>query len=255
MEKYFFYDGKKMSKEEVKKRLEKADENFSESSDQRLEPVFRLVEEGEILDVGCGVGGITKKISQKNIQVHGIDVLEASIEIAKEFNKTETNSFEIRDLMKNQFTPNSFDGIIFLETIEHVENPALFLKEFHRILRPNGFIILSTPNATSLKNILYAISYKNKNKQKKMIKEISHEPKNTGTHLEHIFNWDFPTLVRLLDKCGFDVVEHEFARSGPIIIPIFGKKIQIIKLNSKILNSLSTLKTTHVIKARKKSSI
>mgnify|MGYP005657427265 FL=1 len=78
---------------------------------------------------------------------------------------------------------------------------------------------------------------------------------NTGTHIEHIYNWDFPTLVRLLDRSGFDVVENEFARSGPIVIPILGKKVQIIKVNSKILNGFSSLKTTLIMKARKKPTI
>jgi ubiquinone biosynthesis O-methyltransferase len=254
MEEKFYYDGVKIAKDELGKTLKKDDEEFKKNPDQRLVPVFKMLEGKEILDVGCGVGEITKYVSEKNFNVHGIDVLEESIKIAKEFNNTKNTSFEVRDLIKQPFSQNSFDCVIFLETIEHVENPAEFLREFHKILRPEGCIILSTPNATSLKNIAYALSHRKNKKQKKIISEISNEQKNTGTQLEHIFNWDFPTLVRLLDKCGFDVVEHEFARSGPIIIPIFGKKVEIIKLNSKILNPFSTLKTTHVMKARKKKN-
>jgi len=249
----FVYDGEKISKEELQKRFKKGAEKFLKNPDQRLTPVLKMVEGEKILDVGCGVGEIAKYVSQKNFKVHGIDVLESSIRIAKEFNNSENTLFEVRDLLKEPFSQSCFDCVIFLETIEHVENPAEFLREFHRILRPDGCVILSTPNATSLKNILYALSHRKNEKQKKIINEISNEAKNTGTQLEHIFNWDFPTLVRLLDKCGFDVVDHVFARSGPIVIPIFGKKIEIIKLNSKILNCFSTLKTTYVIKARKKS--
>ena len=143
---------------------------------------------------------------------------------------------------------------MFLETIEHVENPALFLKEFHRILNPNGFLILSTPNATSLKNLFYAMSYRKEEKQKKIVKEIVVEPKKTGTQLEHIYNWDFPVLARLLDRCGFVCVENKFAGSGPISVPIFGKKVRIIGENSKVLRKFKPLMNTHVIKAKKRDS-
>ncbi len=85
-----------------------------------------------------------------------------------------------------------------------------------------------------------------------MIKKITSESENTGTQLKHIYNWDFPTLVRLLDRCGFDVIDNGFARSGPIIIPFFGKKIRIIGMNSRILNKFPSLKTTLVFKAKKR---
>ena len=253
MEKSFVYDGKNISREDLQKAFNKGEKEFSKNPDQRLLPVLRMLEGKEILDVGCANGGISKRIANMNFKVHGIDVLESSIRIAKEFNSTPNTSFEVRDLMKNHFEENSFDCVIFLETIEHVENPAQYLKEFHRILRPNGCVILSTPNATSLKNILYALSYRKKEKQKIIIKEIHMEPPSTGTQLEHIYNWDFPTLVRLLDRCGFDISDHAFGRSGPIIIPFFKKKIEIIKLNSKILKGWEPFMTTHIIKAKKRS--
>ncbi len=128
----------------------------------------------------------------------------------------------------------------------------MFFHEFHRILKERGHLIVSTPNATSLKNILYALSYKKKNKQKRVINEIGSEPKSTGTQLEHIYNWDFPTLVRLLYRCGFDVEDNSFARSGPIFITFLGKKRQIIKTNSKFLNKFPSLKTTLITKDRKR---
>ena len=56
----------------------------------------------------------------------------------------------------------------------------------------------------------------------------------------------------LLDKSGFEIVEHKFTRAGPIIIPILGRRVKIIGGDSKILNGFEPLKTTHVIKCKKK---
>jgi SAM-dependent methyltransferase len=246
----YTYDGKKFSKEELTNFLKKIRGNPG----SRTLKILKMLENKFILDVGCAEGILSKTMAQKGFQVTGIDVLENSIKIAKEFDIVSEVKFEIRDLLKEPFKEESFDCITFLETIEHVESPGMFLREFSRILKPGGCLILSTPNATSLKNVIYALSYRKKNKRKELAKEISNEDPKTGTHLEHIYNWDFPTLIRLLDRCGFDLVEHVFIRSGPIVIPIFGKKIKLINLDSNLLKYWSPLMTGHVLKARKKST-
>lgn len=248
----FIYDGKSFSYEELKNLIDIGQKNEKKNPDERSNVTLDFVEGKTVLDVGCAGGALSKDLADRGFSVHAIDVLEESIKIAKEFFNSSKITYEVRDLFKEPFKDQSFDCITFLETIEHVENPATFLREFHRILKSNGVLIVSTPNATSLKNIIYNLSYRKKQKQKQIIQEISNETLGTGTQIEHIYNWDFQTLVRLLDRCGFDVTEHAFARTGPIIIPIFGKRIKIIKSNSKILNGFSPLKTTLIMKAKKK---
>jgi 2-polyprenyl-3-methyl-5-hydroxy-6-metoxy-1,4-benzoquinol methylase len=251
---HYYYDGKNYSHEELKKIFESEINEYNKNIDERIEKTLSLVEGEKILDVGCAGGGLSKMLADMGFTVYAVDILEESIDVAKEFANSPKITYETRDVIKQPFLEESFDGIVFLETIEHVENPAQFFKEFHRILKTNGNLYVSTPNATSIKNLLYALSYRKKDKQKQLIKEIRNETLGTGTHIEHIYNWDFQTLVRLLDRCGFDVVEHTFARSGPIVIPLFGKKIQIIKGNSKILDRWGPLKTTLIMKARKRKS-
>jgi len=49
----------------------------------------------------------------------------------------------------------SFDGVLFCEILEHlVEDPVAALAEIHRILRPGGWLLLTTPNIASVKNIM-----------------------------------------------------------------------------------------------------
>jgi len=254
MKKSYIYDGKKYSYEELENSFKDEVKKYEKYPDSRLQQTLRMIEGKNVLDVGCAEGRFSKMMTERGFKVLGIDVLEESIKIAKEFSSNLNTSYEVRDLLKQPFPENSFDCITFLETIEHVENPGLFLREFHRILRPGGFLILSTPNATSLKNIFYALSYRKKKKRVQLTKEITKEARSTGTQIEHVNNWDFPTLVRLLDRCGFDLADHAFARSGPIVVPFFGKKIEIIKLNSKILNKFEPLMTTHIMKAQKRTN-
>ena len=252
MKNTFIYDGQVFTRKQIETRNSEVLEVYRNNSNQRISECLKLVEGNEILDVGCNDGTISRCLAERGYTVTGIDVLQSMIEIAKEFNQVSGTVFEVRDFLKDPFPPQSFDCIIILETIEHVLDPTLYLREFHRILRSNGKLIISTPNATSLKNLLYALSYRKKSKQKKLVKDISSEPRATGTQLEHVYNWDLPTLVRLLNRNGFDVVYTKFLTAGPIVLPFFRKKIRLIKGNSKILDKFETLKSTQILKCRKR---
>jgi SAM-dependent methyltransferase len=50
------------------------------------------------------------------------------------------------------FPDESFDCAVSLEGVEHLENPFLFLRELHRVLRPEGLLLLTTPNTVSVRS-------------------------------------------------------------------------------------------------------
>jgi len=254
MEKMYDYDGKMYTYDELKKEFSTVPKDEKNSRNVRWDETLKLIEGKKILDFGCWAGSMTEAIAKKGGKVIGIDYRQSAIDIANDFHKLSNITYEVRDFFSDPFPESFFDCIVFTEVIEHVDNPAAYLREFNRILQPGGFLILSTPNATSLKNILYALSYRKEKKRKQIINEIINENPQTGTHLEHLFNWDFPTLVRLLTRCGFTIYQHTFVRSGPIIIPFFGKKIELIKGESQFLKFIPTSMVHHLIKAQKPQS-
>jgi 2-polyprenyl-3-methyl-5-hydroxy-6-metoxy-1,4-benzoquinol methylase len=222
--------------------------------DDRLAKTLKLMEHCKtILDLGCYRGELTKYFINYCDHYYGIDVLSSEIEYANQHNIYPNANFEVKDFLSQPFVNRSFDCILFLETIEHVTDPFSYLKECNRLLNHDGVLIISTPNSTSLKNILYAMSYRKTGKRLKVADEISKEEKHTGTQLEHLYNWDYPTLVRLLDRAGFRIESHCYARSGIIQFKIFGRTIRLIESESRILEKLHLypLMVHHVIKARK----
>jgi 2-polyprenyl-3-methyl-5-hydroxy-6-metoxy-1,4-benzoquinol methylase len=253
MEKIYQYDGKSFTYDELKKYFETYRDNTKHLKPSvRWPETLKLIEGKKILDFGCWKGAQTYTIGQLGgDEVIGIDVRQSDIDIANDFFKLANIIYEVRDIFKNPFPSDYFDCVVFTEVIEHVENPIDYLKEFWRIIKPGGFLVLSTPNATSLKNIFYALSYKKKSKRNMMINEINNEESKTGTHLEHIFNWDFPTLSRLIMKSGFTIYDHSFTTSGPLVFHIFGKKIQLLQGNSQFLKFIPTLMVHQIIKAQK----
>lgn len=153
MAEVFTYDGKQYNKPEFKKLMERLLEFYR--GDSRLSAVLKMAQGRKVLDVGCHMGFFSRILAENDKEVVAVDILGASIDIAKAFNQIDGVQYKKGDLFELKFADNEFDVIVFLETIEHLNEPTLFLKEFFRILRPGGCLIVSTPNPVSYMNILY----------------------------------------------------------------------------------------------------
>ncbi len=99
----------------------------------------------KILEVGCGVGSQTKIIAPKNpsCQFTSIDISEVSLNQAKKTIQSldiKNVDFQIGDIFKLNFSPESFDHVFVCFVLEHISNPVLALLNLSRILRKGGTI-------------------------------------------------------------------------------------------------------------------
>lgn len=78
----------------------------------------------------------------------GFEVVCADIEFSER--PLPSNCVETDLNERLPFEASSFDGVVSIETIEHLENPWFFLREVSRVLRPGGFLVLTTPNVSSV---------------------------------------------------------------------------------------------------------
>jgi ubiquinone/menaquinone biosynthesis C-methylase UbiE len=113
-----------------------------------------VTETSNILDVGCGPGGITAdlaKIAAKG-QTVGVDNSEGVIELAKAaFSDVPNLKFQVGDATDlKDFADNSFDIIHSHQMLIHCSSPApvKILKEFYRICKPGGFIAVRDTSRT-----------------------------------------------------------------------------------------------------------
>ena len=98
-----------------------------------------------IIDVACGPAYGTALLSKlSNTKVVGLDVDENTIQISRKNYGEFCEFFHIKDYSW-PFESNSIDSIVSLETYEHLDDPDSFLNEAHRVLKPEGNLILSTP--------------------------------------------------------------------------------------------------------------
>jgi SAM-dependent methyltransferase len=98
---------------------------------------------GLLLDVGCGDGSITELFNNRQNIVLGVDVSKATAKIAKSRGVEVTVSDVNAGL---PFRNGCFDYIFAGSLIEHLFNVDFFLDEVRRILKPNAFFLVTTPN-------------------------------------------------------------------------------------------------------------
>jgi 2-polyprenyl-3-methyl-5-hydroxy-6-metoxy-1,4-benzoquinol methylase len=100
---------------------------------------------GEVLEVGCGEGRGVGTLIEKAASFTAVDKIKPVIdELQKKYPAGKFISMNIPPLAG--LNDNSYDSIVSFQVIEHIENDELFLKEIHRVLKPGGVAMLTTPN-------------------------------------------------------------------------------------------------------------
>jgi 2-polyprenyl-3-methyl-5-hydroxy-6-metoxy-1,4-benzoquinol methylase len=100
---------------------------------------------GRIVDVGCGAGRLRTFLGDMIESYAGVDAIQYDgLPSRMAFMRADLNRDPI------PVPDHSADVAISIETIEHLENPRAFVRELVRIVRPGGWIVVSTPNQRSI---------------------------------------------------------------------------------------------------------
>ena len=105
------------------------------------------------LDVGCGAGLLAEPLARLGAAVTGLDASAELIVAAREHAAALALPIDYRAGELSELE-GKFDLITCMEVIEHVADPAAFVKALAARLAPDGLLILSTPNATGWSKLL-----------------------------------------------------------------------------------------------------
>lgn len=100
----------------------------------------------KILDFGCSVGDYCIHLNKAGFDCVGVDINEEYIRIAK---KKGVEAYSIKDRLP--FDDNSFDSVIMIDVLEHIQYPLEILREIKRVTRKN--ILITVPNCQNIQSL------------------------------------------------------------------------------------------------------
>jgi len=106
----------------------------------------------KILDLACGIGGYLKVIHDNGYtNITGVDTSEEEIDFAYKNGLTSLIRNDIFSFLENS-SAMEFDIVLALDIIEHFEQEEVlqFMSEANRVLKPQGKLIIHTPNAEAI---------------------------------------------------------------------------------------------------------
>jgi methionine biosynthesis protein MetW len=185
-------------------------EGWETSTPQKLARLFeRYVETTDAcIDIGCGDGGTSGPALQRRAASYvGVDISASALQMARERG---LDVRHIEDAAGLPFEDGAFGVAVCVEVLEHLFEPQAALAEIRRVLRPGGRLIVTVPNVAHWRNRLDFALLGRWNPR--------------GDHLSPTQPWRDPhvrfftvrTLPRLVENCGFSVLERGGFTEQPV---------------------------------------
>ena len=194
-----------------------------------------------ILDVGAGEGYFCGLVSERGYRVEACDY-------RKSLFKLPDVPFYPADLSKGIPLPDeSFDCIVSIEVIEHIENHTQFMKELMRVAKKGGTIIVTTPNILSVTSRWHYFLFGYTDCAPRPL-----DPLREDYHLQHINPIGLPEILFLLERFGGEMAALETNRirrsawlPAILLYPVFALALRL-KLRRKEYADLLPLYRRHI---------
>lgn len=159
-----------------------------------------------VLDIGCGGGILSESMARLGAYVHGIDVVERNILIARHHSRQGELSIRYETITAETLAQQAidYDVVLNMEVVEHVANLPGFMQACTQLVKPGGVLFVATINRTPLAWLTAIIG------AEYILRWL---PK--GTH-----RWDRlrrpEELEALIDQGGLHVIERQGVRVNPL---------------------------------------
>jgi SAM-dependent methyltransferase len=147
-----------------------------------LEAALKKRGKPRALDVGCATGALLASLRNRDWNVTGVEISPSADYARRE------RGLEVRrlPLEQNHFPADYFDLILASHLIEHLNDPAGFVREACRICAPGGYLLITTPNIAGFQARLFGGRWR-------------------SAIFDHLYLFSVKTLSALLWEAGFRV--------------------------------------------------
>lgn len=152
--------------------------------------MFNNLRVGLVLDIGIGPKPLIDiELLRKGYLVVGIDIAHSFISAAKRMLKQSNleGRFVVSEATNLPFSSSIFDVCLCSEVMEHLKKPEALLREIDRVLKPDGKLILTTPNRFSLCKAIMVL--------RRILKQEKSVP-----HPSHVKEYTYNEILRLCRK-------------------------------------------------------
>lgn len=174
-----------------------------EAIHETVENILQTAPRGRVLDVPAGEGALAQRLQNLGYEVFCCDLYTEIFKLAG----TEIKRGNLDE--KLPYDDDFFDAVVCVEGLEHIENPANALREFARILKGGGTLIVSVPNIMNIEERLkwlfngYTSHFKPLSNE--ALADIRREFGGMEEIALHVNPIGYSEVRYLLDKNGFQI--------------------------------------------------
>jgi SAM-dependent methyltransferase len=157
-----------------------------------------------VLDAPCGEGALAAALRRAGYDAFGVDIAPSGARVLGA-------AYRAADLNGPlPFDDETFDAVLSIEGIEHLENGYGYLRELRRVLKPGGHLILTTPNIVSLRSRVRFLGSGFYHRDGRPLREAAPSP------FHHIGLSTFSELRYALHVSGFRLAGVSHTHAKPI---------------------------------------
>ncbi len=158
---------------------------------------------GRMMELGCGTGFFLRSLKsyRSDLELFGCDISQKAIDLAKE-NKQYTIDYRVAEAGELPYGDNSFDVVVMMDVLEHLEDMEAALKEVKRVLKDKGTFHLLVPcevNPLTLHWLMWKI-------------KIGHNLKRK--YSGHIQQLTSKKVRKLINSNQFNIVKETYSFHG-----------------------------------------
>jgi ubiquinone/menaquinone biosynthesis C-methylase UbiE len=156
---------------------------------------------GRVLEAGCGPGVVAPMLSDLGVDTHGVDLSAGQLQTAA---RRDPRTLYVQgDLERLPYRSGMFDTIMLLGVFEYVERPESVARELARVMKTEGRLIVSVPNARGLERLWVHYVYL---PSSRLAKRMLGKP--VPSYSRRLYS--LGTLAALLEKAGLRIEQARY---------------------------------------------